>query len=60
MICSKCQAAMIKCLAVLILAGLFFSLPWSRLFCHMDPLPTQGNLKVLVLEGTPYERGLRW
>jgi len=48
-----------KCLAVLILTGLFFSLPWSRLFCQTNPLSTQGNLKVLVLEGTPYERGVQ-
>ena len=56
---TKCQAARKKCLAVLILAVLLFSLPRSRVFCQTKPLATQGNLKVLVLEGTPYERGVQ-
>ncbi|MFC2142559.1 C45 family autoproteolytic acyltransferase/hydrolase [Acidobacteriota bacterium] len=48
-----------KCLAVLILVVLLFSLPRSRVFCQTNPLAAQGNLKVLVLEGTSYERGLQ-
>ena len=48
-----------KCLVILILAVLLFSLPRSRVFCQTSPLATQGNLKVLVLEGTPYERGVQ-
>ena len=43
----------------MILAILLFSLPRSRVFCQTNPLSTQGNLKVLVLEGTPYERGVQ-
>jgi predicted choloylglycine hydrolase len=46
-----------KCFTVLILVILILSFPIGPIFCQQTPLTTKGNLKVLILEGTPYERG---
>ena len=48
-----------KCFFVLIMVVLILSFPVNPIFGQQSPLTTKGNLKVLVLEGTPYERGLQ-
>lgn len=42
-----------------ILVILIFMSSQVQTFSYLTPLNTKGNLKVLVLEGTPYERGLQ-
>ena len=46
-----------KCFFVLLLIIQILAFPESQVFGQNSPLSTKGNLKVLVLEGTPYERG---
>ncbi len=46
-----------KCSFILFLIILILSFPASLICGQQTPLTTKGNLKVLVLEGTPYERG---
>jgi len=46
-----------KCSFVLFSIILILSFPASLICGQQAPLTTKGNLKVLVLEGTPYERG---
>ena len=48
-----------KSIHILILVILIFSYSQIQTRAHQTPLTTKGNLKVLVLEGTPYERGLQ-
>jgi predicted choloylglycine hydrolase len=48
-----------KKILILIFAALVFSSSQIQTLEHQSPLTTKGNLKVLVLEGTPYERGLQ-
>jgi hypothetical protein len=48
-----------KCFFFLILVILILSFPVSLICGQRTPLTTKENLKVLVLEGTPYERGLQ-
>jgi isopenicillin-N N-acyltransferase-like protein len=44
---------------VLILFILIHSFPINSIFGQQTPFASEGNLKVVVLEGTPYERGLQ-
>jgi isopenicillin-N N-acyltransferase-like protein len=48
-----------KCSTILISVVLILSFPQGPIFGQQSPLTTKGNLKVLVLEGAPYERGLQ-
>ncbi len=48
-----------KSTILLILVILIFMSSQVQTFGYQTPLNTKGNLKVLVLEGTPYERGLQ-
>ncbi len=46
-----------KCFALLILVILIVFFPANSVCCQQTSLTSKGNLKVLVLEGNPYERG---
>lgn len=46
-------------LAILISGISILCFPLNPVFGQQKPLITKGNLKALVLEGTPYERGLQ-
>jgi isopenicillin-N N-acyltransferase-like protein len=46
-----------KCFFVLLVIIQILAFPASQVFGQNTPLTAKGNLKVLVLEGTPYERG---
>ncbi|MGD8540275.1 MAG: C45 family autoproteolytic acyltransferase/hydrolase [Candidatus Aminicenantes bacterium] len=48
-----------KSIFILTSAILIFTSSQTQSFPHQTPLTTKENLKVLVLEGTPYERGLQ-
>ena len=48
-----------KCVFIFVSVILVLSFSVNLVFDQQSPLSIQGNLKVLVLEGTPYERGLQ-
>jgi hypothetical protein len=53
------ENAMKKYFTVWFSALLIFSFLGDPLLCRGNEVTTQGNLKVLVLEGSPYERGIQ-
>jgi hypothetical protein len=57
--CPKCYVVIKKRVPVLVFAVLLFSFLGRQVFCQTDPPAIQGNLKLLVLEGTPHERGVQ-
>jgi isopenicillin-N N-acyltransferase-like protein len=54
------RIGMKKNIFALLLIILILAFPLSQVYGQNDPLSIKGNLKVLALEGTPYERGLQY